>query len=199
MAHLRSVPELRSVVGEEGVSGRAALPHTSPLSPLTFITHTHAHTSPLARCAVAEMFEEGVEGALSRGGGEAAGRALLPKLFGAFAVSSGTAVDAATSSLVERLSAAEADGSIGELDAVVLRLSRQFPGDAGCLAPLLLNYLKLGPGSALFLGANEPHAYISGACRGRPVPQRPPPDSLTTAQATSWSAWRARTTWCARA
>lgn len=50
-------------------------------------------------------------------------------------------------------------GSIPEL---LIRLNDQFPGDVGIFCVLLLNYIKLDPGQAIFLGANEPHAYLSG-------------------------------------
>ncbi|KAH8999542.1 mannose-6-phosphate isomerase, partial [Lactarius akahatsu] len=46
---------------------------------------------------------------------------------------------------------------------LVLRLNAQFPNDIGIFCAFLLNYVKLSPGEAIFLGAGEPHAYISGA------------------------------------
>ncbi len=46
----------------------------------------------------------------------------------------------------------------------------------------LLNYIVLQPGEALYLGANEPHAYIAGEC--------------AEAMATSDNVVRAG--WCAR-
>lgn len=45
---------------------------------------------------------------------------------------------------------------------LVLKLNDQFPGDIGSFCPFLLNYVRLDPGQAIFLGAGEPHAYISG-------------------------------------
>lgn len=51
------------------------------------------------------------------------------------------------------------DGSIEEL---VLRLNDQFPGDVGVFCAFILNYITLSPGEAIFLGAGEPHAYVSG-------------------------------------
>lgn len=44
------------------------------------------------------------------------------------------------------------------------RLYKYYPGDVGCFCLFFLNYLELQPGEALFLGANEPHCYISGDC-----------------------------------
>ncbi|GAA1069479.1 mannose-6-phosphate isomerase, class I [Kitasatospora nipponensis] len=37
-----------------------------------------------------------------------------------------------------------------------------YPGDAGVLAALLLNHVRLQPGEALYLGAGVPHAYLRG-------------------------------------
>ena len=51
------------------------------------------------------------------------------------------------------------DNDIAQL---VLKLNEQFPGDIGVFCPFLLNYVRLDPGQAIFLGAGEPHAYISG-------------------------------------
>ncbi|CAG8465361.1 7764_t:CDS:2 [Paraglomus brasilianum] len=47
---------------------------------------------------------------------------------------------------------------------LIVRLSTQYPGDIGVFAVLILNYVKLNPGQAIFLGANEPHAYLFGDC-----------------------------------
>lgn len=44
----------------------------------------------------------------------------------------------------------------------VARLQAEYPGDAGVLAPLLLNLVCLAPGEALFLPAGELHAYLEG-------------------------------------
>eukprot|EP00537_Pseudo-nitzschia_pungens_P002020 CAMPEP_0172355968 /NCGR_PEP_ID=MMETSP1060-20121228/324_1 /TAXON_ID=37318 /ORGANISM="Pseudo-nitzschia pungens, Strain cf. cingulata" /LENGTH=486 /DNA_ID=CAMNT_0013075841 /DNA_START=154 /DNA_END=1614 /DNA_ORIENTATION=- len=44
----------------------------------------------------------------------------------------------------------------------VLRLSQQFPGDPGAMAPFFLNYLLIAPGESFFMAANEPHAYVAG-------------------------------------
>lgn len=49
-------------------------------------------------------------------------------------------------------------------EVLVLNLEKQYPDDVGVIAAFFLNYVKLSPGEALYLGANEPHAYISGEC-----------------------------------
>ncbi|XP_076847100.1 mannose-6-phosphate isomerase [Brachyhypopomus gauderio] len=55
----------------------------------------------------------------------------------------------------------DTSGSNGEL---LLRLHSQYPGDIGCFSIYFLNRIVLQPGEAMFLGANEPHAYLSGDC-----------------------------------
>lgn len=39
-----------------------------------------------------------------------------------------------------------------------------FPNDVGVLSIFFLNILQLKPGQAIFLAANQPHAYLSGDC-----------------------------------
>ncbi|CDR99268.1 hypothetical protein, partial [Sporisorium scitamineum] len=45
---------------------------------------------------------------------------------------------------------------------LILNLSSQFPSDIGIFCTFLLNITYLDPGQALFLQANEPHAYLQG-------------------------------------
>merc|ERR1719444_194724 len=45
---------------------------------------------------------------------------------------------------------------------LMLKLADQFPGDSGMMAPLMLNHVRLTRGQSFYIGANEPHAYISG-------------------------------------
>ncbi|WP_367990045.1 mannose-6-phosphate isomerase, class I [Vibrio sp. NTOU-M3] len=45
---------------------------------------------------------------------------------------------------------------------LILALEKQYPGDIGLFAPLLLNVITLEPGEAMFLDAETPHAYIKG-------------------------------------
>ncbi|WP_089102356.1 mannose-6-phosphate isomerase, class I [Streptomyces hyaluromycini] len=41
-------------------------------------------------------------------------------------------------------------------------IAHHYPGDPGVIAAMLLNYVRLQPGEALFLGAGIPHAYLDG-------------------------------------
>ncbi|WCJ25366.1 Mannose-6-phosphate isomerase 1 [Euphorbia peplus] len=49
-------------------------------------------------------------------------------------------------------------------EQLVLRLEKLYPADIGVVSAFFFNYVKLNPGQALCLGANEPHAYIHGEC-----------------------------------
>ena len=50
-----------------------------------------------------------------------------------------------------------------ELANLIVALNEQFPADIGLFCGgLMLNYIKLVPGEAMFLRAKDPHAYISG-------------------------------------
>ncbi|KAF1459693.1 Mannose-6-phosphate isomerase, partial [Pygoscelis antarcticus] len=68
--------------------------------------------------------------------------------------------------LVKRISqeAAEGKDTSGSNGDLLLRLHSQYPGDIGCFTIYFLNLVRLEPGEAMFLGANEPHAYLQGDC-----------------------------------
>jgi mannose-6-phosphate isomerase len=41
--------------------------------------------------------------------------------------------------------------------------AQHFPGDVGIVVTLLLNYVRLAPGEAIYLGAGNVHSYLAGA------------------------------------
>lgn len=53
-------------------------------------------------------------------------------------------------------------------DALLLQIfqhcNHYFPNDIGVLSIFFLNIVQMKPGQAIFLAANEPHAYLSGDC-----------------------------------
>ena len=42
------------------------------------------------------------------------------------------------------------------------RLHKDYPGDVGCFGVYLFNCITLEAGEAIYIAANEPHAYIYG-------------------------------------
>ncbi|MGP3984084.1 mannose-6-phosphate isomerase, class I [Streptomyces sp. KR80] len=60
----------------------------------------------------------------------------------------------------ERL--ADVPGPHQDAYAAYASIARHYPGDPGVIAAMLLNYVRLQPGEALFLGAGVPHAYLNG-------------------------------------
>ncbi|MGW2540119.1 mannose-6-phosphate isomerase, class I [Kitasatospora sp. NPDC001574] len=65
-----------------------------------------------------------------------------------------------TAEAVDKAAAGDPDGPY----APYTRITRDFPGDRGLIAGLLLNHVRLRAGQALYLGAGVPHAYLHGVC-----------------------------------
>ena len=64
--------------------------------------------------------------------------------------------------LDDRLQQEQQQRELTPKEQLVMRLHQQYPHDVGVLSVFFLNLLKLKPGEAIYLPANEPHAYISG-------------------------------------
>ncbi|GAC77037.1 mannose-6-phosphate isomerase [Moesziomyces antarcticus T-34] len=68
--------------------------------------------------------------------------------------------------LAQSLSERFASGTVDSVDEterkLVVKLADEFPRDVGIFCTFLLNISSLQPGEALFLQANEPHAYLEG-------------------------------------
>ncbi|KAI8534426.1 hypothetical protein RHMOL_Rhmol10G0088500 [Rhododendron molle] len=62
------------------------------------------------------------------------------------------------------MSASNEIRQLTDKEQLVLQLEKQYPADVGVLAAFLFNYVKLNPGEALCIGANELHAYLRGEC-----------------------------------
>ncbi|MET7715016.1 mannose-6-phosphate isomerase, class I [Streptomyces sp. NPDC005407] len=67
--------------------------------------------------------------------------------------------DEMTATVAEAAAAAE---RLGGAYAPYASIAHHYPGDPGVIAAMLLNYVQLQPGEALFLGAGVPHAYLNG-------------------------------------
>jgi mannose-6-phosphate isomerase len=143
--------------------------------PLNEISHFLSHV-PSFRKLVGEIeandFEQATKGkeADSSPDNTASNKEALRSAFSSMMKASKEEVTELAKHLVE---AAEKEGSSfagsggpsntgSELSELVIRLNKQFPGDIGLFNLFFLNYVKLNPGEALFLKADDIHAYISG-------------------------------------
>ncbi|XP_062183308.1 mannose-6-phosphate isomerase 2-like [Phragmites australis] len=91
-------------------------------------------------------------------------RSYLQSAFTKLMIASEEAVSEAISKLKSRLNGESKIRTLTKKEQLVLSLEKQYPGDVGVLAAFFFNYVKLSPGEALYVGANEPHAYLSGEC-----------------------------------
>jgi mannose-6-phosphate isomerase len=88
----------------------------------------------------------------------------LKEVFEKLMTASEEQVKSTLSSLVQRYTSEPAGTSSAEksLIPLVLELNEQYPEDVGVLCCFVLNVVELEVGKSVFLGADEPHAYISG-------------------------------------
>ncbi len=96
-------------------------------------------------------------------------RSAIQSALRSFMTASPEACSAQIDALIARLrnnntTSNNSDSSSSKIDALILRLNQQYPNDRGIFCALLLNYLQLSEGQSFFIGANEPHAYLSGDC-----------------------------------
>ncbi|CAD6253273.1 unnamed protein product [Miscanthus lutarioriparius] len=91
-------------------------------------------------------------------------RSYLKSAFTKLMTASDEAVSKAIANLKTRLNSESKARSLTKKEQLVLSLEKQYPGDVGVLAAFFLNFVKLNPGEALYVSANEPHAYLSGEC-----------------------------------
>jgi mannose-6-phosphate isomerase len=89
-------------------------------------------------------------------------KAALKDLFSALMTTDESSVKVELKRLTKRLATGDVKDTEKEIKDLILRLDEQFPGDIGVFCPFMLNYLQMEPGEAMFLGAGEPHAYVSG-------------------------------------
>ena len=95
-----------------------------------------------------------------RGEDSGEARAALRQLYASMMRSPDKKLQASLNRLIARLEM----GCASPAEALALRLHRQYPGDVGVFCAFLLNHIVLAPGDAVFLAANEPHAYLRGDC-----------------------------------
>ncbi|KAM7268286.1 hypothetical protein ACFE04_010452 [Oxalis oulophora] len=91
-------------------------------------------------------------------------KCFLQSIFTELMTASKEMTTKAISSLKNRLNLESQVRQLTEKEELVLRLEKQYPADIGVISAFFFNYVKLNPGEALYIGANEPHAYLSGEC-----------------------------------
>ena len=63
-----------------------------------------------------------------------------------------------------QIHALQARNTHSPLVSLILVLNQQYPNDVGVFCPVFMNHVKLNKYEALFMAANEPHAYLKGDC-----------------------------------
>ncbi|RYR59997.1 hypothetical protein Ahy_A04g017108 [Arachis hypogaea] len=96
--------------------------------------------------------------------GEGKVKAVLQAAFTHLMSANKERVTEAVNSLKFRLHDESKVRQLTDKEKLALQLEKQYPADVGVIAAFFLNYVKLAAGEALFLGANEPHAYLAGTC-----------------------------------
>ena len=174
--------------------------------PLAEITHFLKTVPPLKKLvgdAAAREFETAVKGHETSNSDSdlAKNKKALQSIFSALMNSDKKAVAEAAKELVE-LALKEGESFAGnggpsnggsELAELVVRLNGQFEGDIGLFVLFFLNYVKLEIGEAMFLKADDIHAYLSG---GESSPVAVYRTSRLTIIQISSNVWHLRTTLC---
>ena len=89
-------------------------------------------------------------------------KAILKDIFGALMNAKEDDVKAVIKQLLERWQGGDVKENEEDLVELVKTLNEQYPEDVGVLCVFILNVVELKKGEAAFLGADMPHAYISG-------------------------------------
>ncbi|WOL18478.1 mannose-6-phosphate isomerase 1-like [Canna indica] len=91
-------------------------------------------------------------------------KSLLQVVFFKLMTASNDAVLELVSKIKGRLEVESKIRTLTEKEQLVLLLEKQYQADVGVVVAFFFNYVKLSPGEAIYIGPNEPHAYISGEC-----------------------------------
>ena len=143
-----------------------------PLAEISHFLSTIPSLKKLVGASEAEAYQLAIKGQETSGKkeDEEKNKRALQKAFGCLMNSKKEDIDAATKELIESAKKEGSDFAGGggpsndgkELADLVVRLNGQFPGDIGLFVLFFLNYVKLEVGEAMFLKADDIHAYLSG-------------------------------------
>lgn len=143
-----------------------------PLAEITHFLKTVPSLRELVGEEEAKNFEDTVKGkeTSDKEADVEANKKALQSIFTKVMKTDKDALASAASSLIESAKSEGASFAGGggpsndgkELADLVVRLNDQFPGDIGLFVQFFLNYVKLEVGEAMFLKADDIHAYLSG-------------------------------------
>lgn len=142
---LKSVPEFSAVVGEEASSAFTSAVSSAPSS---LVERSPPAESPKPEYAELQKALRALFAALMNASPDEAVKPQLAKLVKRYQSETGKTHSK--------------DLEYGTIEELVLRLNEQFPEDVGAFCSFLLNVVDLKKGEAVFLKANEPHAYLKG-------------------------------------
>lgn len=150
LAHLETVPELAAVVREGATNVASGMVKGVTLPPMF-------QNVPPKPDLIDAMRE-------SVGAGDGGCAEQLRAVYTALMCAPDEFVESEIASLISRLKQM-GPKSLSKAESLAIRLDAQYPGgDVGVLSAFLLNVVEVPEGGALFMGAGEPHAYISGNC-----------------------------------
>ncbi|KAF9936143.1 Mannose-6-phosphate isomerase [Modicella reniformis] len=130
-----------------------------PLNEILDALNNWSELRDLAGYEVVKNFQESVTGSKVE-----QGHSALKTLYTAVLTAEASRVKEGLDRLIEKLKATGLVYQRPSIEELLLRIHSQFPGDVGVFSLFFLNYVVLQPGQAIFLAANEPHAYLSGDC-----------------------------------
>ncbi|TVY71425.1 Mannose-6-phosphate isomerase [Lachnellula suecica] len=143
--------------------------------PLAEISHFLSSVPSLKKLvgdSEAEAFQSAIKGqeTSDKSEDEEKNKKALQKAFGSLMNSKREDIEQASKELIASAEKEGAEFAAGggptnsgkELADLVVRLDKQFPGDIGLFVLFFLNYVKLEVGEAMFLKADDIHAYLSG-------------------------------------
>lgn len=151
--YLKSVPEFAAVVGEEAASTfLKATSSSSSSSSSSLLTRSPPAERPSEEYAPLQKALRTLFSGLMNANPEKTVIPNLRKLVARYKNEAGSKGDESTSK----------DIKSGTIEELVVRLYEQFPDDVGAFCSFMLNVVQLKKGEAVFLKANEPHAYLTG-------------------------------------
>ncbi|PTB41184.1 hypothetical protein M441DRAFT_140440 [Trichoderma asperellum CBS 433.97] len=138
--------------------------------PLGEVAHFLETVKPLRTLVGEHEASQFIQAAKEQGGDEASKKKALQKAFGGLMSSSSDDIDREIASLVALAKSEGADFAAGGVPStkgdvlveLVTRLHGQYGSDIGIFVLFFLNFVTLQPGEALFLVADDIHAYVSG-------------------------------------